>query len=60
MLSMSQNIEKLKRLERTYMMRIETVASFIEVESLYNTTESEGYDYHPSISEFMISQYSLL
>lgn len=53
------NIEKLKRLERTYMMRIETVASFIEVESLYNTTESEGYDYHPSISEFMIESIFL-
>ena len=52
------NIEKLKGLEHTYMMRIETETSFLEVESLYSS-KSEGYDYQPSISEFMLESISL-
>lgn len=52
------NIEKLKGLEHTYMMRIETETSFLEVESLYSS-KSEGYDYQPSISEFMLESIYL-
>lgn len=52
------NIEKLKGLEQTYMMRIETEASFIEVESLYSTN-NDGYDCHLSINEFMLESIFL-
>ena len=52
------NIQKLKGLEHTNKMRIETDASFLEIESV-NTAEGEGYDYYPSISEFMLESIEL-
>lgn len=52
------NIEKLKGLEHTYMMRIETEASFMEIESLYSK-KIEGYDYNLPISEFMLESILL-
>ncbi len=52
------NIEKLKGLEPTSKMRVETQTSFMEIESISNTND-EGYDVYPHISEFMIESISL-
>ena len=52
------NIENLKRLEPTSMMRVETDTSFIEIESLTSPIP-EGFDYAPSVSEFMLESISL-
>lgn len=50
------NILKLKELEHTNKMRIETDASFFEIESI--RTE-DGYDSTPSVSEFMLESIEL-